>query len=507
MTSKYKLCINLVASIITVLVNISINILIMPYIVNKVGAQVYGFVSLANNIINYATIITVALNSVASRFIALNIHKGKTQDANEYFNSVFWADLFICFIILIVGSIFVIFVDKFLKIPVNLVSQVRSLFLWLLINLLLSVIGTIFTVATYITNKLYLSSIVNTIAIILKAITIIVLFGSLPMNIAFIGIGATVNSIIILTVNFVLTRSLTPELTVNFRQYSLKKTREMLNSGIWSSVTKLSQFFSDGLDTLFTNLFLDGASLGALSVAYTIPSLAGMLGSAICALFNPNLTYYYAQNDKEGIVNELKTNMKITGIFDGVLFCGIIIFGKDFFNLLIPKEDINLIYQISCITSLSLLASGITCGLTNVFVLTNRLKTNSIVWFYASIIDTIVVLLLLKYTSLGVFAVAGVSRITSIVLNTIYLPVYTSYCINIKLWTFYPIILRYLMAILICFSTFLILHSFLPNISNWIGFVKSVILCGSIGMALMFYILLNNSERRKIIENVKKFIK
>ena len=96
MDNKKTLSINLVASFIVTGVNVCVNLFIMPYIVNNTGSEAYGFVSLANNIVNYATIITVALNSVSSRFIALAFHKGHQKEANEYFNSVLWSDIIIC---------------------------------------------------------------------------------------------------------------------------------------------------------------------------------------------------------------------------------------------------------------------------------------------------------------------------------------------------------------------------------------------------------------------------
>jgi len=90
--------------------------------------------------------------------------------------------------------------------------------------------------------------------------------------------------------------------------------------------------------------------LGALSVAYTIPSLASTLVSSICALFNPQLTFLYAKENPNGIIKELKINMKLTGVFTSVLFCGIVTFGKVFYTLMVPNENIILIYQLTCLS-------------------------------------------------------------------------------------------------------------------------------------------------------------
>lgn len=500
MNNKKILSVNLITSMITLIVNVGINLLVMPYIVNKAGSEVYGFVSLANNIVNYATIITVALNSVSARFIAISIHQGKNEEANEYFNSVFWADLIMCIVILALGTMFTINIQYFLNIPNELINQVRQLFIWLICNLILSVIGTIFTVATYITNKLYLSSIVNTIAILLKAGILLLLFGFLPINIAYVGIATTAYSSVILIFNGIFTRRLVPDLRLSLKCFSKKSTKEMMESGIWSSITKLSSTLSDGMDTIITNLYLSGSELGALTIAYTIPSLAGTLLASICSLFNPQLTYHYANGNSDQIIKEIKTNMKLTGFFSCILFCGIVVFGIEFFSLIVPNENILLIYQLACLSCISMVVSGITSGLTNIFLLTNKLKINSIVWLIISFFDIILVLILVNTTSLGVYVVVGVSKIVGTIVNLTYLPIYACHCLKINKMTFYPLIIRYIGVIAINLGIFLGIRSLLQAEYSWVHFCIQVIVCVILGGMINLILLLDKNERRYIIK-------
>ena len=503
MDNKKTLSINLVASFIVTGVNVCVNLFIMPYIVNNTGSEAYGFVSLANNIVNYATIITVALNSVSSRFIALAFHKGHQKEANEYFNSVLWSDIIICIFIFLAGIYITISINDILNVPETLVSQVSRLFLWLVFNFILSIIGTVFTVATYITNKLYLSSLVNAGAVIIKSIVLFFLFGFISINIIYIGVASSIYSLIVLLANIWFTRHLTPQLKITWKAFSWIKTKEMLSSGVWSSITKLSSTLSDGLDTLITNLFLNSAALGALSIAYTIPSLSAAVGSSICALFNPQLTYFYAKEDTDAIVKELKKNMKLMGYFISILFCGIIVFSKEFFSLLVPNENIEFIYTLTCLSSISLMASGIASALLNVFVLTNKLKVNSIVWLTAGGINTIIVLGIIKTTPWGVYAVAGVSKITSVLPYLFYLPIYTSYCLKIKFTTFYPLIIRYMVVLIISMICFYIIRLILLAEYSWSHLIISSTFSACIGFLINSFLLLEKSERDYLKQRLK----
>lgn len=489
------LMVNMVASLFTLVVNALINLLVMPYIVNCVGAEAYGYVSLANNIVNYATIITIALNSVSSRFIAIEVHRGNINKANMYLNSVLWADIFLCGVVMIFGILFTINIDRFLNIAPTMLDDVRRLFFWLMVNLCLSVVGTVFTVATYITNTLYLSSLANSVAIMLKAITMLLLFKALPASIEIVGVGAVVNSFLILVFNFGFAKKLIPELSLGIRYFSLHSMKDMLSTGIWSSVTKLSATLSDGLDTVITNIYLSAQALGALSVAYTIPSLASQLISAVSNLFNPQLTYYYANNDKAAIVRELKKNMKISGMFACVIFCGIVSMGKKFFVLMVPDENIKLIYHLAVLSCISMVASGITSALNNVFVLTNKLKVNSLVWLFVSIGDVLIVIALVKNTELGVYAVAGVSKIVGAIINLTYLPIYACSCLEINKRTFYPLIARYIVVLVTCQVIFSVVSRLFVNSVSWGGFVVQGIFLGILGAIINFILLLNKEER------------
>lgn len=503
MNNKKTLPINLITNLVTLAFNIGINLLVMPFIVNRAGAEAYGFVGLANSIVNYAAIITIALNSVSSRYIAISVHQGRKKSADEYFNSVFWTDLILCVVISSIGIWFSMNISSFMKTPAGITEQVQQLFLWLVLNFSLSVIATVFTVSAYITNKLYLSNIVNTLAIMIKAVSLLALFTFFSTNIAYIGAASALYSLIVLVLHIGLTKLLTPELVLKFKYFSWSKTFEMFRSGIWSSISKISSTLSDGLDAVITNLFLNGAALGALSVAYMIPSVASTLLSSVCTLFNPQLTYYYAKHQLNEILGELKTNMKLTGIFSCILFCGIIHFGKEFFVLMTPNENISLIYSLTCLSSISLVASGITAGLANVFLLTDKLKVNSIVWLTISIFDILLVLFLLKTTSLGVYAVAGVSKIIGGIVNLTYLPIYACKCLDINKITFYPLIIRYFLVVMICLAAFGGVKAFTYDSYSWGHLLTEIFICSIIGVLINGLFFLNKEERKNIVKQMK----
>ena len=89
---KKRLAVNMAAQLLAFAVNMGISFLLAPIIEAKME-NTYGFVTLANQFVLYAQIVVSALNTMASRFITIHIHRGEDQTASEYFSSVFFGNV------------------------------------------------------------------------------------------------------------------------------------------------------------------------------------------------------------------------------------------------------------------------------------------------------------------------------------------------------------------------------------------------------------------------------
>lgn len=504
LSKNSQFIINLFATVLSNVLNYGISFLFTPYLVRVAGGEAYGFVNLANNMVNYATIITIALSSVAGRYIAIKVHKGERKEANQYFNSVLGANIFLAVVIGIVFCPIIIFIQKFLDIPQQLVANVKGLFTFVVLNFMITITSNVFQVATFITNQLYLTSLGNCISSLLRVFLLWMLFSIMPANVMYIGITSCICSLVLAIYNMELTRKLKIGLIINKKFISWHKLKELLKSGIWSSVTKLSQVLSDGLDLLICNIWIGAYAMGQLSIAYTIPMLFSSLLTIIASLFNPQQTYYYAKGDIQGVVKELKFNMKISGYFTSILFAVFFAYGFSFFQLWTPQQNTELIYQLSLFAISSVLVSGVATALNSVFLLTDHLKVNSLVWLGISVFDSVAVILLAKYTLIGIYAVAGFSKIVSLFVNTTYVPIYASKCLMISKKTFYPIIGKYLCTSGILLVVIWGVSHILPRPSGWVSFLLECGLCVFIGMLYNFICFLNKKDRKQFVSIFQK---
>lgn len=499
MKSK-KLFANMIASIFSFIVNLGISFLVTPFIVEKLGEEAYGFTLLANNFVTYGSIVTIALNSMAGRFISIAIHRKDEKSAETYYSSVFVANMVISLVLAIVSLFIVIRLKSLINVSDTLYRDVQITFALAFINFLISVISAVFTVATFVTNTLHLSSIRNIISNVIRVVIIIPMFAFLSPRIFYISIAAIASTVFIAISNYYLSNRLLPNLKIKFSKFSFKAIKEIISAGIWNSVNSLSTMLLTGLDLLIANLFISPAAMGILSVAKTVPtSILSFLGT-IGNIFTPQFTILYAKNDIKGLVKEVKFSIKFFSFLMTVPLAGFIIFGTEFFTLWLPSKTASEILEIQILSVLTIgpnLVSSYIFSLYSINSVTNKLKVPVLLTLGLSVLSTGIVFILLKTTSLGVYAIAGVSSTILILRILIFVPTYAAHNLKVKLTTFYKPLFLALGTFALLLGVFYGVNKFV-TINSWLSLAIVAIAVGALGYCISFACILNREEKSKV---------
>lgn len=503
-TRKQQTVINMLSSVIALAISMGISFFLSPYIVKTLGADANGYVNLANNFIGYTNLITVALNSMANRFISIEYHRGNIKKANKYYSSLFYGDLFIVIILSIVSFVVVDNIENFLQVSTELVLSVKVLFSILFVNSLVNTLFTIWNCSTYIVNRLYLSSLRTIQSNILRAIVIVMMFSMFKPSIIYLGLGTVAASTLTNIYNCYYKKVLISDLRVERRNFDWKATKDLISSGIWNSLSNASNILLTGIDLLITNIFIDASSMGMLSVAKIIPSVISEFSGTITNVFTPTLVIDFAKEEKDKIYNSLIQASKITSIICIIPLAYLICFGDIFYSFWQPTLDSRELQILSILTCMML---AVTAGLQvfyNVFMVTNKVKESSIVIFCFAVLSTVVTGVLVRYTNLGVYAVAGVSSIVIIIRNLVYTVPYSAKYLGLPKNSFFGI------AIKSVFSTILScgvggFFRFAFNINGWISLILVAVGYAIIAFLVNFMIVLSNEEKTVLqgaIENI-----
>lgn len=507
MDKNKKLTLNISMNIVYLILNYMITFFLASYLTQELGDESYGFIGLCNNIINYSQVITVALNSVSCRFIAIEIHRGNKKSAQEYFSSTFYANLLLAALFSLVFIPMCINLDKIFDIPVVLVDSVKVLFFLSYLNMVVSILQTVFNVSTLITNEVYLTSIANIAGSVSRIFILLILFYGWGASLAFSGAATLVSTGMVCILHILYTKKLVPELQIQRKWFSLNKIQRLFFSGIWSSISRLSQILSDGLDLVISNVFVGALAMGQLSLAYLIPGFVISSFSMLINCFNPILTELYAKRQMEGLKKEIKFFMKLNGYAGIILFWGLVFCGREFYMLWVPGTDTEMIYRLMLISCMSMLVSAVVNPLSAIYVIADKLRFYSIFNICVSIFDIIVELVLLKLTPLGIYAIAGVSKVVGILVCFFFVPIYSSYCLKFDHMEFYPTMGRYFFASGMTGAVlFFIAYQIKMRATTWPQFVVQVIVVGSIAAICGSFFILDKKERKRAIVLIASYI-
>ena len=233
MKKKNNSLINIIAALITFIVQMFISFWLSPFIISKLGEESYGFINLANNFVSYASLIAVAINSMASRYISLEYNSARFEEAKKYYSTVFWANCLLFVIIIICSSIIVQRLDCFINISPNLVAQVKITFMLSFVNMGVSLLGTVYTAAAFTTNKMHLNSLIQIIANVGKSFLLLSLFTFLPAKIYYFSIALLTAGLITLIGNYIVSSRLLVGFKAQKKYFELKKIVILVKSGVW----------------------------------------------------------------------------------------------------------------------------------------------------------------------------------------------------------------------------------------------------------------------------------
>lgn len=506
MGDKKQLLVNMVASLVNFAVSVGIGLVLTPYIVRSIGAEAYGFIGLANTFVSYAQLLTIALNSVAGRFITVAYHEGDEAKANGYYSSTLAANGIMVVVLVVVAVPVVTFLDKLVNISPHLVGDVKALFVFIFLNFMLSTIATVYSVATFVKNKLYLSSIANLAFSLVRVVVMVALFGILPPKVYYVGLAVCLATAVMTLMNRSYTRRLLPDISFDKKSVSWLSIREMLSAGVWNVVTKLQQIMMFGLQLLVANLMINPYLMGMLSIAQTVPNQLSGLMWTVSGLFYPEQTKYYAQGKHKELIEDLKSGMKVSGFFTNIIFVAMLVAGYDFMSLWQHGQDTELLYQLLTPTMLGLLISGVATTLQNLPLIVNRLKKYSIGWLVYSAISMVVLIAFIEVLpKWGVFLVAAIPPLFEILANVTFVPIYASRCLGIGKFEFYPIYIRYFastaVAAAACWG---IRHVFALVANGWVSLILTCCLYALVTILLDVVLLLGRKERSMLVGVLRK---
>lgn len=498
----------MVAQILSFVVNFGIGFFLTPYIVRHVGKEAYGFIGLALNFINYAQLVTIALNSMVSRNITISIHSNDLSSANKYFTSVFYGNIILSVIFAAFFAFFIIFLDKIISIPVGLILDIKLLFSFISVNFLIGLITSIYGISSFVTNRLDLASLRSIISNFIKVGILFFCFTFFKPNVWYIGLATVLTTVYLGYTNYRMTYQLLPDLKIARKYFEFVKIIDLLKTGIWNTISKLSGILNVGLDLLLANLFISSSAMGTLSLAKTIPTIILSVFGTLAGVYSPSLTIAFASNKQSVIKEQLFSSMKFFGIISCIPLSILFAFGDVFFKLWLPGEDYYLIHVMSMLTCFELCFALPQEALWNVFTVTNKVKTSSLNLFLMSLLTFIFVFIAMHAVEVNyrIYFLGGITSLFGIIRLLTFLPIYGAKCLDIHWASFYPILIKNFISIIILTLLSIMLKK-IANPDTWFILTGLALSTTLMGFFINFFVILNKNDRVFLLKKMHIFFR
>lgn len=509
MTGKNKqLAINMVSSFMTFMVGLAINFFLTPFIVKHLGADAYGFVNLSNNIIGYTTLLTVALNAMAGRFIALSYQKGEFTEANKYFSSVFFSNLIMAGVITIVMIGCVVWLEYIIDVPDRILSDVKMLFILLAASNILALTMSVYGVATYIKNRLELASVRSIVSSVIRCIVLIVAFGFFAPHVWYVGASGLLCGLYVIFTNKQLTKRLTPELIISRGNFHWKKVKELISSGVWNLLVRLGVILGVGFDLLFANVFLGATPMGILSISKALPTTIKAMFQGFGGSFGPMQLQLYASRNMEELISEFKKSIRIFTLLTCIPLSVIYVYGEEFYHLWLPEQDAHWLYILTLLGTPCLVIGLPLEGLWNIFTITNKVRIASIAEianYGTTFLIMFVCMFFVESIDNRLLVLAGARNLCSFIQAWTFLPMGTAYCMGLKKTEFYPVTFKSFICVLLTCSLGFLMKPFII-VDSWFMMCIAAIILTIVSIVTNIIIILHPSDREFLKKKIAKFI-
>ncbi len=483
---------NMTAKVFSLGLNLLISFFLTPFIIRHVGTESYGYVGLAHDFVDCARIATVALHSMALRYITVCLHRGDEAAANRYFSSVMIVNILLCVVLLVPFGGVLLLLERLFDISKTILTDVTLLWGFVFLNFFITIAGAGYAVALFAKNRIDKESFRSAESIAIRALFLFICYTFFTPKVFYVGISYCVLTVYVLISNVYYTKKYLPNLKIRRAFFDKGAVKELLCSGSWNCLTKIATILTTGLDLLLVNIFVGSRQMGVVSLSKTIPTTVLSVFVILSGVFLPKLTEAFSKKDGEGMVKNAVFSVKLLGLFAAVPLVVLGVFGEEFYRLWTPTEDARFLWLLSLAACLPYVVSLASQNLWNLFTVTNRVKVSSIGFLGAAVVSLSAVLISMAFVRdpmLRIFLIVGTSAVCNFLLTVTFLPWQAAKCMDIspkRLLT--PMIKAFLFTLGLG-AVFAIVGWIVP-VHSWAGLivmVSAVCVCGAgFGFVLLF---------------------
>ncbi|CQR74718.1 putative membrane protein EpsK [Sporomusa ovata DSM 2662] len=494
----FQFCSNLITNFISLLLSAFIAIWITPLIINKLGAEAYGFIPLTQNLIGFFSVITIALSSVIGRFVTISVKQDKFEDAKEYINTYLYSSLAFSGGLIVPLILVSFFIDKIIEVPDYLIMDVRLALIISSLLFLIAFVGSIFAVGPFCANRLDVNSGINVINIIARTLLTVGLLSLFPPKIWYVNLASLISGIIAFLLSISFFKKFFPWLKVNIDFFVKPKLYELITAGAWSSINQIGIILFLQVDLIVANLMVGPKGAGIYAAIMQLPILLRLIAGNVASVFSPLIISFYAQNDMKKLVEYTNRAVKINGLILSLplgLVCGM---SESFLSVWLGSNFGEYKWLLLAM-SVHLVISLTFMPLYYIPTAVNKLRLPALVTVVLGLVNFLLAFVLTGPGKLGLYGIVLAGAIVLTIKNSLFTPLYSAFITNQPFYTYYSNIIQPLIGAVITVILGLIVQLVIPA-TNWKFLSIDLVIVSIIYLFLTLVFFVNSEERKMMMK-------
>lgn len=393
----------------------------------------FGVIILATNLNHYYGLIVMLFTSTTARYASLSYYSKNYTLTSQQVSSAFYSVILIGF--LIIFGIFIYFKVAADSLDYKLLDM-RLVFLYSFGAMLLMSLVAILNAGFFITSKFYISDYCEIVGKVLSfaAILLIAIKSNLTPTqyTGFIFLGAAVTFILSL---YKFTK-LGLDIRLRITNFRVEPIVDMFNSGKYVLVNSTGVMLYTATDLLLVHYYFGSATLSIYGPAVQYATILPLVAVILSKMIEPNIAKLISQDAKKETSQFLESAVHALTSVNLTIGILLILIASKVFSIWLPDIEFFDKWLVCLLIANSFLHLS-TAPIFSYLLITKNLRKPAAITLVIGLLNLIFSILLIKYTSLGLYAPA-VASLISITAKTVFYNVhYTSgliYLARKQLW-------------------------------------------------------------------------
>jgi len=487
---------NVGSNVVLVGAQVLANLWMTPFLIGHLGIAAFGMIQLVTTVVSYISILTSALDSALSRFLAIDLGRGDAPAANRTFNSALFGLLGIVAALSPLVVILSLYFPAIFDMPPTWERDSSLLFLLVASSFFVTVLGGCFSVSCFVHSRFVYTNAVNLAGLLVRVGLTLTLYSLSASRLWYAGGASLCAALVALTGFVALWRRLTPELNVSVSALDPARLRAMAAMGGWVLVNMAGATLLSRVDLIVVNTFFGPAMTGGYASAAQFSVLMEQLVGAASGVLRPVILIKYAQNDLAGLQRLAGQSVKLLGLALGLpvgLLCG---FARPLLTVWLgPSYEYLAVLLVVIIVHQSLNLS--VRPLLHVQNAYNKVRWPGIATLLGGAANLSLAILLARWGKWGAVGVALATAIAWTAKNGVYMPVYTARIMGLPWWALLPNLLASVMGTALVWG---LAHaaSLVRRPDSWLTLGASMVAVSLAYGLIIWAVGLNGYDRRLI---------